>query len=147
MPHKRKHVDDDGSDNVDKIFTPASQIEIPSEDEDEENPDDDEVEDFPELDLHSDSESDSDELLDDEEEEEGTESEDDSSEDLHIFPKAKKIISDIIGQPKRVYPEIEPDYDSDSSTEDVCVSFGLFLKQANRIRDPKSRRKNTYALV
>lgn len=35
------------------------------------------------------------------------------------FPRAKTIISEITGQPKQVYPPIEPDYDSDSSTEDV----------------------------
>lgn len=37
------------------------------------------------------------------------------------FPVATTIVSDITGQPKRVYPEIEPDYDSDSSTEEVRV--------------------------
>ncbi|KAF8450788.1 NUC169 domain-containing protein [Boletus edulis BED1] len=45
-------------------------------------------------------------------------SESDSSSDLHIFPKSNDIISEVTGHPKRVYPEIEPEYDSDSSTED-----------------------------
>ncbi|KZP24665.1 ribosome biogenesis protein ERB1 [Athelia psychrophila] len=82
--------------------------------------DDGEVDEFPEIDPNSDSEaeeiegSDSDEV--DEEEEESASSDADS--DLHIFPESKTIISGITGQPKRVYPEIEPDYDSDSSTED-----------------------------
>ena len=54
-----------------------------------------------------------------ESEEEGDESEASDIEDLHIFPEAKVITSEITGQPKKVYPEIEPDYDSDSSTEEV----------------------------
>jgi ribosome biogenesis protein ERB1 len=29
------------------------------------------------------------------------------------------VISNITGRPKRVYPEIDPEYDSDSSTEEV----------------------------
>lgn len=33
-------------------------------------------------------------------------------------------ISEITGQPKRVYPDIEPDYDSDSSTEDAPNRIG-----------------------
>jgi ribosome biogenesis protein ERB1 len=77
-----------------------------------------------------------DEDEDDEEEftpdEEEDESEDDSESDqddpddfvhgteaIVPFPVAKKIVSDITGRPKRVYPDIEPDYDSDSSTEEV----------------------------
>jgi hypothetical protein len=35
------------------------------------------------------------------------------------FPVATTVVSNITGRPKRVYPDIEPDYDSDSSTEDV----------------------------
>ena len=55
--------------------------------------------------------------VEDAEEEEGETDIDD--DEINVFPKAKTIVSDITGQPKRVYPEIEPDYDSDSSTEDV----------------------------
>lgn len=59
----------------------------------------------------------------DEEENEGDEdelsSEDISDDDIRIFPVAKTVFSNITGQPKRVYPNIEPNYDSDSSTEDV----------------------------
>ncbi|KAF5388199.1 hypothetical protein D9615_000198 [Tricholomella constricta] len=86
--------------------------------------DDGEVDEFPEIDTRSDSEDEEFEGLDEgddsEEEGDGYEEEDDSSDtgSLHVFPKAKTIVSDITGQPKRVYPEIEPDYDSDSSTED-----------------------------
>ena len=105
-----------------------------SEDESEDGgdvSDDGEVDAFPEIDARSDTDDedyeddgeddseDEDEEDEDEEDEETEDSEDGSDDDLHIFPKAKTVISDITGQPKRVYPEIEPDYDSDSSTEDV----------------------------
>lgn len=98
-------------------------LEMGSEDEggdEDEGSDDGEVEDFPEIDASSDTEDegdDEDELEDEEEEAEG---ESDASDDsLHVWPKPKTVISDITGQPIRVYPDIEPDYDSDSSTEDV----------------------------
>jgi len=91
--------------------------------------DDGEVDDFPEIDVRSDSRSgsdaaedtDGDDDDDDDDDEESEEGDSDDSDDssLHIFPQAKTIVSDITGQQKRVYPEIEPDYDSDSSTEDV----------------------------
>ena len=106
-----------------------------SEGDSDDGSDDEEVDEFPELDPGSDA-SDDDEEDADEEDEEDTEgeeeededeedSEDSEIEDLHIFPEAKIITSEITGQPKKVYPEIEPDYDSDSSTEDV--SYSLFL--------------------
>ncbi|KNZ74417.1 Ribosome biogenesis protein ERB1 [Termitomyces sp. J132] len=94
--------------------------------------DDGEVDEFPEIDSRSDSddneelegiydEEDSGEELDEDEDEDDSSSDADS---LHVFPKAKTIISNITGQPKRVYPEIEPDYDSDSSTEDAPNRIG-----------------------
>lgn len=121
-------------------------LEMQSEDEGEGevgevgDEDDGEVEEFPEIDVRSDSEdeleedeedadeedegedeeeSDDQEANEDEDVDDESEDDDETDDDLHIFPKAKTIISDITGQPKRVYPEIEPDYDSDSSTEDV----------------------------
>ena len=114
-------------------------LEMESEDEEagaEDSSDDGEVDEFPEIDTRSDSEeedsgeevAESEEDEEDEEDEEETDAESSSDEELHIFPKAKTIISNITGQPKRVYPEIEPDYDSDSSTEDVCHQYsGLKL--------------------
>jgi ribosome biogenesis protein ERB1 len=52
---------------------------------------------------------------------------------VHVpFPVAKVITSTITGQPKRVYPEIEPDYDSDSSTEDVRKSLVHFAVVVER---------------
>ncbi|KAK0206307.1 NUC169 domain-containing protein [Desarmillaria ectypa] len=87
---------------------------------------DDAVDEFPEIDAQSDTDEEYSEFEDDDKAEKGTEEEEDEStdEDNHIFPKAKTVISDITGQPKRVYPEIEPEYDSDSSTEDAPNRVG-----------------------
>jgi ribosome biogenesis protein ERB1 len=109
-------------------------MEMPSDEEDGEagldsHSDDSSVEEFPEIftgsedegsDEDDENEQDEDEDEDEEDEEASSNtavSDDDSS--LHIFPKSKTIVSSITGQPRRVYPEIEADYDSDSSTEDV----------------------------
>jgi ribosome biogenesis protein ERB1 len=91
--------------------------------------DDGEVDEFPDIDTRSDSEDEDESSGEDEDEEDDENSGVES--DLHTFPKAKNIISDITGKPKRVYPEIEPNYDSDSSTEDVrkySSSFRVILK-------------------
>lgn len=104
-------------------FNKAVELEMLSDEEGESDvqSDDGEVDDFPEIDPGSDSDGDDEEdseLDEDEDDEQEEESEGDEDE-LHIFPKAKTVVSDITGKEKRVYPEIEPDYDSDSSTEDV----------------------------
>ncbi|KAH9894299.1 BOP1NT-domain-containing protein [Cubamyces lactineus] len=109
-------------------------LEMGSEDEGEDgdaSSDDGEVDEFPEIDARSDTEDedegedDEDEDEDEEEDEEEEEEESDASEEsLHVWPKPKTVISDITGQPKRVYPDIEPDYDSDSSTEDTPNRVG-----------------------
>lgn len=119
---------------------------------DEEGPaddaeDDGEVDEFPELDADSDSDSASEEDEPDVSDEEDSDS--DEEHDLtaiHLFPKAKKIISDITGQPKLIYPEIEPDYDSDSSTEDVSMLYHLEITLIFAIGS-QSRWKCPYALV
>jgi ribosome biogenesis protein ERB1 len=106
--------------------------------------DDGHVDEFPEIDAASDSEEDGsfEDEEDEEEDSDGTDEEDfeeedsDDSMDRDIFPKPKTIISDITGQPKRVYPEIEPDYDSDSSTEDVSVRNGGVYSVLNSIQAP-----------
>ncbi|KAF7355143.1 Ribosome biogenesis protein ERB1 [Mycena sanguinolenta] len=108
---------------------PVESLEMLSDEEgpEETASDDGHVDEFPEIDAGSDSEEE--DLLEDEGEDEDSEEEDfegedsDDSMDRDIFPKPKTVISDITGQPKRVYPEIEPEYDSDSSTEDApnCV--------------------------
>ena len=105
----------------------AGALEMLSEDEQDEEPesDDGDYEEFPEIDAASDTEDEEDEETDEGEDEGGEDySSDTSGSDrkLPIFPKAKVVISDITGEPKKVYPEIEPDYDSDSSTEDVSMS-------------------------
>jgi len=110
----------------------ANALEMLSEDEQDEEPesDDGDYEAFPEIDAASDTENEEDEEQDDDvDDDDDDEEEEDYSSDasgsdkrLPIFPKAKVVISDITGEPKKVYPEIEPDYDSDSSTEDVSTS-------------------------
>jgi ribosome biogenesis protein ERB1 len=104
-------------------FAEAVGLEMLSDEEDEEGgsgSDDGEVDEFPEIDARSDSEDEEYEGSEDgSDEEDNDESSAASDSDLHIFPESKMIMSNITGQPKRVYPEIEPDYDSDSSTEDV----------------------------
>ncbi|KAI0699424.1 ribosome biogenesis protein ERB1 [Cytidiella melzeri] len=111
-------------------------LEMESEDEDEDadgaqervvsDHDDGEVDEFPEIDTRSDSDLDGSEDEGGESDEDEDESEDElsSEPEHHIFPQQKTIISGITGQPKRVYPEIEPDYDSDSSTEDAPNRVG-----------------------
>ncbi|KAG6890935.1 Ribosome biogenesis protein erb1 [Termitomyces sp. Mi166 len=131
---KRKHLSEDDVSGLPTIT--VGELEMLSDEEDggDAVSDDGEVDEFPEIDTRSDSddsdgfegtddEDNSREELDGEEEEED---DDDSSDadSLHVFPKAKIIVSDITGQPKRVYPEIEPDYDSDSSTEDAPNRVG-----------------------
>ena len=120
---------------------------LSDEEQEDEDPDSDQdaVDEFPEIDAASDSDdasygideeedgSDEDDEIEGQEDGEEDLSEDESDEDFRIFPKSKTVISDITGELKKVYPEIEPDYDSDSSTEDVrsavllvCLTFILF---------------------
>ena len=102
------------------------QLEMLSEEENEDLVSDDGiVDEFPELNVQSDSNdsetdysiADDDDDDDDDSAEIGSDSE--SVDLLHLIPKPKNVVSDITHQPKLVYPEIEPGYDSDSSTEDV----------------------------
>ncbi|KAF7301443.1 Ribosome biogenesis protein ERB1 [Mycena indigotica] len=116
---KRKHIEDAPP----PVSLPEETLEMLSDEEnaDETLSDDGQVDEFPEIDQESDEEEDSEETEEDYfEESDGSE----DSLDRDIFPKPKTIISDITGQPKRVYPEIEPDYDSDSSTEDTQNRVG-----------------------
>ena len=98
----------------DEQLLSTSALEMLSEDEQEAEPesDDGDYEEFPEIDAASDTE----------DEEDSSSDGSDSDKKLPIFPKAKVVMSDITGEPKKVYPEINPDYDSDSSTEDVSTS-------------------------
>jgi ribosome biogenesis protein ERB1 len=129
---KRKQVDDDITES--SPFAGAVGLEMLSDEEGEEGApgsDDGEVDEFPEIDSRSDSEDEgydgSDVEGSSDENEEEAHSASDTDSDFHIFPQSKTIISDITGHPKRVYPEIEPDYDSDSSTEDVRHRGSCYL--------------------
>ncbi|KAH9062080.1 BOP1NT-domain-containing protein [Lactarius vividus] len=135
---KRKQNVKEASPSSDTETFPAGGLDLLSGDEDEQEngfvqeSDIDEVDAFPEIDAASDTEeegegesSGDDAKLSETEDEEGEDDQDASSDDdLRIFPKAKTVISDITGRPKKIYPEIEPDYDSDSSTEDAPTRVG-----------------------
>ena len=131
---KRKHDSEDVLEPV--SFSQAVNLDMRSDEEGEgsvSGSDDGQVDEFPEIDTRSDSEeedfsgmeqgNESEDNDDDGEEEEEESTSSGSDSDLHIFPESKTVVSQITGQPKRVYPEIEPDYDSDSSTEDVRLLF------------------------
>jgi ribosome biogenesis protein ERB1 len=131
-PHrKRKQTVIEQSDASDSEHFPDGGLDLLSGDEDEnedgpgQKSDDDGVDAFPEIDVGSDTDEEDERSSGDNEDRsksEGEEQDDEdasSDDDLHIFPRAKTVISVITGHPKKVYPEIEPDYDSDSSTEDV----------------------------
>ena len=135
---KRKQTVKEPSDASDAEHFPDGGLDLLGGDEEEDEPvqesDSDEIDAFPEIDAGSDTDGEEEEGSPDEDEDD-SESEDEerddedasSSDDLRIFPKAKTVISDITGQPKKVYPEIEPDYDSDSSTEDVRAFPNVYL--------------------
>ncbi|KAH9963180.1 ribosome biogenesis protein ERB1 [Russula dissimulans] len=133
IDRKRKQSINEQVDVSDAVHFPDGGLDLlEEEDEPAEESDGDNVDAFPEIDAGSDTdEEDEEESPVDEEGSSETEDieqddEDASSDDddLHIFPRAKTIISDITGQPKKVYPEIEPNYDSDSSTEDAPNRVG-----------------------
>lgn len=119
---KRKQAPEEVQDE--SKFSQAEELEMMSDEEGEDGVESDDggVDEFPEIDTRSDSDEDDAETDADETDEDGEEDESEADSDdseLHIFPKAKTVISGITGKPKKVYPEIEPNYDSDSSTEDV----------------------------
>lgn len=103
----------------------VASLEIESDEEDGSGGDDGEMDDFPELDM-GDSEVSSD-----------TEESEESSEESKNAPKpGDLVVSSITGHFKRVYPEIEPDYDSDSSTEDVSVQ-SFSTRYGKLLTDPR----------
>lgn len=128
VDRKRKQTVKEQPDVSDTEQFPDGGLDLLSGDEEEESPmhesDSDDVDAFPEINADSDTDEEEEESPEDDEdysenEDEGQDSEDLSDNDLHIFPRAETVISDITGHPKKVYPEIDPDYDSDSSTENV----------------------------
>jgi hypothetical protein len=124
------------------IHIPPANLEIDSDGEDSVTSDDGDAEPFPELDSGS-SDTISDEEKGEEEEEEGSaddteETDVDEQDDADEEPPldGKTVISNITGRPKRVYPEIVPEYDSDSSTEEVRKLFLFSLPLMLCIRTP-----------
>lgn len=126
---KRKQID---GEEVQAAELPSNGVLEMLSDEEEDggaSSDDGHVDEFPEIINESSSEdsdyedheedSENEEVDTEDTENDENESDDDSDDSLHVFPKAKTIISKITKQPKTVYPEIEPNYDSDSSTEEV----------------------------
>ena len=130
---KRKATGEDSAPAASSYVRAKPELEMLSDEEDEQQLDSDEEahDEFPELDLQSDSDEgdsvdeNSEEEEEEEDDEEGLSTDEDSDDSINPFPKSKLIVSDITKQPKRVYPEIEPDYDSDSSTEDVSTISNL----------------------
>ena len=111
------------------------QLEMLSEEENEDLVSDDGlVDDFPELNVQSDRSGSETSLSVAEDDDDSAENSDDSQSvnSFHLIPNPKNVVSDITHQPKLVYPEIEPGYDSDSSTEDVS-SLSTSLKIVNII--------------
>ncbi len=120
---KRKEALEDEIPEADELGGGLANLEMSTDEEgdDDASSDDGKIDEFPEIDEGSsdeDEERSQSEADDDDEEDEFTD-EDSDTPSHDIFPRSKTVISDITGHPKRVYPEIEPEYDSDSSTEDV----------------------------
>jgi len=106
---KKRKKDTEETPQKDDLPAVAS-LDIESDEEDDDGSDDGEMDDFPEIDM-GDSEVSSD-----------TEESEESAEESKK-PAGNLVVSSITGRQKRVYSEIEPEYDSDSSTEDVCFFF------------------------
>lgn len=120
---KRKQVEEEDIAQPEEIPSNGTLEMLSDEEDGDASSDDGHVDEFPEI-VNESSSEESDYEEDEEDEDEDSEENDDESDadsddSLHVFPKAKTIISDVTQQPKIVYPEIEPNYDSDSSTEDV----------------------------
>lgn len=118
---KRKNRETEAQ--IEDRAAPIATLEIDSDGEKTSDQDDGEMDDFPELDTGSDkTSSDSDEESD---------SEASESSLKNSAKPGELVVSSITGRLKRVYPEIEPEYDSDSSTEDVCIfsnDCGIYIE-------------------
>ena len=136
--HQEVHLQHDG------------QLEMLSEEENEDRVSDDGlVDDFPTLNVQSDSDGCERGYSTADDDDYSAENSDDSesANSPHLFPKPKNVVSDITNQPKLVYPEIEPDYDSDSSTEDVSSCLSLYKLVRHGLKGTKSHWKRTLTLV
>lgn len=120
-PTKRKQVDEEDVSPEDLQATGSLEMLSDEEDAGDTSSDDGQVDEFPEIVDESESDESDFEEEEDESQEDGEHDDEgaESDDSLRIFPKAKVVVSEITRQPKTVYPEIEPDYDSDSSTEEV----------------------------
>ena len=141
---KRKQEDEeDGA--FEQELRPNGTLEMLSDEEDDEDvsSDDGQLDAFPEIVDESDTDESEEDEGEEEEEDEKSEDEDEdeseaeSDDSLHVFPKAKTVVSDITKQPKVVYPEIEPEYDSDSSTEEVSELILLFCTTSKVMQGPQ----------
>ena len=124
------------------IQIPPTSLEVDSDGEDSASSDDGEVEPFPELDSGS-SDTSSDKEEGEGGEQEGDEHDTDDTEldeqdgtNKELLLNGKTVISNITGRPKRVYPEIDPEYDSDSSTEEVRKPMSLQPSIDASFQDP-----------
>lgn len=120
-PTKRKQVDEEDVSPENLQATGSLEMQSDEEDAGDTSSDDGQVDEFPEIVDESESDESDFEEEEDESQEDGEHDDEgaESDDSLRIFPKAKVVVSEITRQPKTVYPEIEPDYDSDSSTEEV----------------------------
>lgn len=124
------------------IHIPPTNLEVDSDSEDFVSSDDGHAEPFPELDSGS-SDTSSDEEKGEGEEEEGSadDTEETDVDELNGADEGppldgKTVISKITGRPKLVYPEIVPEYDSDSSTEEVREPHLFSLPLTPCVRTP-----------
>jgi hypothetical protein len=126
---KRKELVESDSDGEDGQL--GQTLAMPSDDEAESDAGSEsegsDAEPFPEIDPASSSEEEDQDEPDVEDEEDNSET--DSGRSTSPIPLGGMLItSDITGQPKRIYNPIEPDYDSDSSTEDVSARLFQYAK-------------------
>jgi ribosome biogenesis protein ERB1 len=131
MAVKRKSAiqQQDDEESLQEVPLHDSQLDMLSEEENEDlESDDGAVDDFPELNVQSGSDGSETGYSTTEDDDDSAQNSDDSESvnSRHLFSKPKNVVSDITNQPKLVYPEIEPDYDSDSSTEDVSFYLPLY---------------------
>lgn len=133
----RKRKESQDEDSFSKTYQDAGNLEMLSDEEagGDVDSDDGQLEEFPGIDVASDSEQEEEDESDEQSDGESYDDDDNDDEEesddseIHLFPKSKNVISDITGKLKRIFPEIEPDYDSDSSTEDVSNSFIAFFNK------------------
>lgn len=110
---KRNSVDEQEKEELPAVGA----LDLDSDDQGSVASDDGEMDEFPELDL-----GDSEEKTTESEGSEEEGSEDENEENAQNAQKpGDYAVSSITGKLKRVFPEIEPEYDSDSSTEDVSI--------------------------